>query len=166
MALTTPPRTLHTPHHLFPGDRSVSFNLLSECESTFFFGSQTIFSIMIKQIPLISLKSECVTEPGFEHKLSDPSCVLLVPITAHHGALMSACDVDDCSVKPTLTAGRSLHFTGGSSEVQKGRESEPKQPKMQKTEMEVPVPSSPAYLSPYTHVLRTFLFLSQHKHPD
>lgn len=61
---------------------------------------------MIKQIPLISFKSQCVTEPGFEHKLSDPSCVFLVPTTAHHGAIMPVPDVDDCPAKPTLTAGR------------------------------------------------------------
>lgn len=163
MALTTPPRTLHTPHHLFPGDRSVSFNLLSECESTFFSGSQIIFSIMIKQIPLISLKSQCVTEPGFEHKLSDPSCVLLVPITAHHGALMPACDVDDCSVKPTLTAGRSPHFTGGSSEVQREGSRSQSIPRRERQKWRF---LSPLLMLTSLHTLRTFPLLSQHKHPD
>lgn len=71
MALTTLLKdSSHTPSSP-PRDRSVSFKLLSEFESTFSFGFQIIFSIMIKQFPLISFKSEYVTEPGFEHKLPD-----------------------------------------------------------------------------------------------
>lgn len=90
MGLTTPQGLFTHPIIFPPWDRSVSFNLLSEFESTLFFGSQIIFPIMIKQIPLISFKSWYVTEPGFEHTLQSPSYVLLVPITAHHGTTVLA----------------------------------------------------------------------------
>lgn len=112
MALTTLLKdSSHTPSSP-PRDRSVSFNLLSEFESTFSFGFQTIFSIMIKQLPLISFKSEYVTEPGFEHKLPDfraqvASCWYpLQPILGLQCLLLS--DVDDWSAEPTLSAGRLL----------------------------------------------------------
>lgn len=112
MALTTLLKdSSHTPSSP-PRDRSVSFNLLSEFESTFSFGFQTIFSIMIKQLPLISFKSEYVTEPGFEHKLPDfraqvATCWCpLQPILGPQCLLLS--DADDWSAEPTLSAGRLL----------------------------------------------------------
>lgn len=134
MALTTPPRALqHTPsspHHETDLCHLTSFQNLKALS---FFGSQTIFSIMIKQIPLISFKSWYVTEPGFEHELSDfrahvVSCWYpLQPITGLQCLLLS--DADDYSAKPTLSAGRLLHFIEGQGEVQEERKSEPRIPR-------------------------------------
>lgn len=66
---------------------------------------------------------------------------------------MPARDVDDCCDKPTLTTGRSLRFTGGWSAVQKARESEPEDPKMEQTGMEVHVSSSHAHHTVHTQTL-------------
>lgn len=151
MGLTTPPKdSSHTP--------SSSPHETDRCHLTCFQNLKALSSLALKSFfqlwsngSLISFKSWYVTEPGFEHKLSDfraqaMSCWYpLQRIMGLQCLLLS--DANDFSAKPTLMAGRFLHFTEEECEWQEGRKSEPKDPRMEETEMEADVLFS---LSTYT----------------